>query len=92
MDVYQSKAAKLGLVLKKSTNASKKFDVFKDGIKQTAIGATGFKDYEKYKQSDGIAVANKKRENYRARHKDNINVRTRDGKLTAGYLSNKILW
>jgi len=92
MNVYKEKAKKIGVTIAKSKNTDKKFDVFKDGVKQASIGASGYMDYEKYKKKDGLAVANKKRENYRARHKDNINVKTKDGKLTAGYLSSKILW
>ena len=92
MDVYKKKAEKIGVTISKSKNPDKKFDVFKDGVKQASIGASGYMDFEKYKKRDGIKVANKRRENYRARHKENISVKMRDGKLTPGYLSSKILW
>lgn len=92
MEVYKSKAKKIGVEIKPSTNKAKKFDAYKDGVKQASFGATGYQDYEKYKKSDGLEVANKKRSAYRARHADDINIKTRDGKLTAGYLAGKILW
>jgi len=92
MEIYKLKAKKIGVDIKPSTNKGKKFDAYKDGVKQASFGAKGFQDYEKYKKSEGIEVANKKRSAYRARHKDDINIKTRDGKLTAGYLAGRILW
>tara|TARA_Y100000004_G_C8850220_1_gene384400 strand:- start:118 stop:396 length:279 start_codon:yes stop_codon:yes gene_type:complete len=92
MDVYKRKAKAIGVEIKPSTNKTKKFDAYKDGVKQASFGGKGYMDYEKYKKQDGKAEADKKRKAYRARHKDDMNVKTRDGKLTAGYLSNKILW
>jgi hypothetical protein len=92
MNVYKEKAKKIGVEIRPSKNKNKKFDAYKDGVKQNSFGAKGYMDYEKYKKEDGLEVANKKRSAYRARHKDDMNVKTRDGKLTAGYLANKILW
>lgn len=92
MNVYKNKAKKIGVEIKPSSNKNKKYDAYKDGVKQASFGAKGYMDYEKYKQRDGKEIADKKRKAYRARHKDDINVKTRDGKLTAGYLANKILW
>ena len=92
MNVYKEKAKKIGIDIKLSKNKDKKFDAYKDGVKQASFGAKDYMDYEKYKKEDGLEVANKKRLAYRARHKDDINVKTRDGKMTAGYLANKILW
>ena len=92
INVYKAKAKKIGIDIKLSKNKDKKFDAYKDGVKQASFGAKGYMDYEKYKKEDGLEVANKKRSAYRARHKDDINVKTRDGKMTAGYLANKILW
>ena len=92
MNVYKEKAKKIGIDIKLSKNKDKKFDAYKDGVKQASFGAKGYMDYKKYKKEDGLEVANKKRLAYRARHKDDINVKTRDGKMTAGYLANKILW
>lgn len=90
--IYKDKAAKIGIEIKKSTNPKNKFDAYKDGEKQNSFGAIGYMDYEKYKMSKGLQFANEKRNNYRARHNDNINVKYRNGKITPGYLSNKILW
>ena len=90
--IYKSKAAKIGVEIKPSKNKTKKYDAYKDGVFQNSFGAKGYMDYEKYRTKDGKEVADKKRRAYRARHKDDMNVKKRDGKLTAGYLANKILW
>jgi hypothetical protein len=92
MNVYKNKAKSIGVEIKPSSNKNKKFDAYKDGKKQASFGAKGYMDYEKYKKKDGKEIADKKRSAYRARHKDDINIKTRDGKMTAGYLANKILW
>ena len=90
--IYKSKAKKIGVDIKPSKNKTKKFDAYVDGKFQNSFGAKGYKDYEKYKREIGKPEADKKRSQYRARHKDDINVKKRDGKLTAGFLANKILW
>ena len=92
MDVYRAKARKIGVTIKQSSRAGKKFDVYKNDEYQASIGDKGYQDYEKYKNQLGKSEADKKRKAYLARHADNIKVKMRDGKLTAGYLAAKILW
>lgn len=91
MQVYKAKAKKIGVTLEPSKNKDKKFAVFKDGVFQANIGAKGYKDYESYKK-ENPNVAEERRKAYKARHDKDLNVKYRDGKLTAGYLANKILW
>jgi hypothetical protein len=76
--------------IERSRNSKKKFDVYRDGKFQASIGARGYMDYEKYLRKDGEAKANQHRRAYRARH--GSPRKTRDGKLTAGYLAQQILW
>ena len=92
MNIYKIKAQRIGIEIRPSKNKTKKFDAYKNGIKQASFGARGYMDYEKYITKCGLLKAKKKRTAYRARHKDNINIKKRHGKYTAGYLSNKILW
>ena len=92
MEVYQKKAEKIGVTIRPSENKDKKFDAFKDGVFQNSFGGAGYKDFESYKKEDGITVANKRRELYKKRHDDTRKIKFRDGKLTASYLSDKILW
>jgi hypothetical protein len=89
--VYQAKAKKIGVTLQPSKDKDKKFAVFKDGKFQTNIGASGYKDFESYKKID-TETALARREAYRSRHAKDLKIKYRDGKLTAGYLANKILW
>ena len=89
---HQIKAAKLGVTVKESTNPAKKLDVFLNGKKIADIGATGYWDYELYKEYEKRGFfpkgyADKKRSAYQARH---------DGEQLAkgspGYFAWKILW
>jgi len=90
--LHQIKAAKLGVQVKESTNQAKKLDVFLNGKKIADIGATGYWDYELYKEYEKRGFfpkgyADKKRSAYQARH---------DGEQLAkgspGYFAWKILW
>ena len=91
MNIYQKKAKAIGLTVKESTRKGKKLDVYKGSEYQASIGATGYKDYESYKKSDPDKAATR-RKAYKARHSKDRAVKYRDGKLTAGYLADKILW
>lgn len=77
----------LGVVIKPSTNKSKKIDVFKNGQKIAEIGATGYMDFELYIKSKGIEYAKERRRLYKIRHENN---RKKIG--TPGYYADKILW
>jgi hypothetical protein len=78
-----NQAAKLGVEIKPSTKKGKKIDVFKNGNKITSIGALGFSDFPHLLQKDK-SLALKRREMYRARHKNNTG--------TAGFYATNILW
>ena len=91
MPVYQTKASKIGVTIQQSKDKEKKFAVFKNGEFQTNIGASKYNDYESYKKIDP-KIALVRRDAYRSRHAKDLKIKYRDGKLTAGYLANKILW
>lgn len=86
------RAKALGITVKESKNKDKKLDAYKDGIFQTSFGGQGYKDYHLYLKQDGIAVASEKRKQYKQRHERNRHIKYRKGKLTAGWLSDKVLW
>lgn len=88
----RNRAKKLNIEVKPSRNSKKKLDAYKNGEFQASFGAKGYKDYHLYKKQYGDKVANEKRKAYKARHEKDRNVKYRDGKLTAGYLADKILW
>jgi len=82
----RTKARKLGVAIKPSTNAKKKIDVYKDNKKVASIGAIGYNDYPTYLKKDE-KLAETKRKAYKARHSNNRNVPN-----TAGFYADKILW
>lgn len=88
----RERAKKLGIVVKPSKNPDKKLDAYKDGEFQASFGAKGYKDYHVYKRTEGQKVASEKRQQYKARHEKDRHIKYRDGKMTAGYLADKILW
>ena len=91
-DAIRKKASAIDVTLKPSKNPTKKLDAYKNGIFQCSFGQLGYKDYQLYLKNDGIEVANDKRRLYRVRHAKDRKIMYRDGKLTAGYLADKILW
>lgn len=88
----RERAKRIGVEVKHSRKAEKKLDAYKDGEYIVSFGAKGYKDYHLYKKEYGQSVANEKRKQYKARHEKDRNVKYRNGKLTAGYLADKILW
>jgi hypothetical protein len=66
----KQKAKDLNVEIKPSTNPKKKIDVFKNGKKFSSIGAAGYKDYPTYLLTDGKDKADKRRELYHKRHKN----------------------
>jgi hypothetical protein len=86
------KARELGVVIKPSSNALKKIDVFKNGKKVASIGARGMNDYPTYlaKEKKGSyekGYADKRRKLYKERHQKDRSVLG-----SAGYYADKILW
>ena len=86
------KAASIGVTVKPSNTTGKKLDAYKNGEKQASFGASGYGDYHVFKREKGAEYAAKKRAAYKKRHESDRHIRTRNGKLTAGYLADKILW
>jgi hypothetical protein len=92
-----NKAKQLGVIVKPSTNKTKKIDVFRkgtdgrtrsDGRKKIAsIGANGMNDYPTYIQKRGLAYAKTRRRLYRMRHERDRHIRG-----TPGYYADKLLW
>jgi hypothetical protein len=80
-------ALNLGVIIKPSTNKSKKIDVFKNGQKIASIGEMGYKDYSIHLKENGKAFADERRRLYRIRHANN---RNKIG--TPGYYADRILW
>ena len=91
--VYERKANAVGLTIKPSKRSGKKFDVFLRSSKeyQTSIGAKQYKDYEVYLREQGKEEAEKRRAAYKARHVHR-HTKYRDGKITAAWAADKILW
>lgn len=89
----RQRANALNITVKPSTRKGKKLDAYtKDGEYITSFGATGYKDYHIYRREEGAKVAEEKRKQYKARHEKDRKVKYRDGKMTAGYLADRILW
>jgi hypothetical protein len=85
---YTRKQAKrLGVVVKLSTNASKKIDVFKNGEKIASIGGAGYSDYSTYIKTHGKEYADKRRALYRIRHEKDRHVSGSNG-----FLADQLLW
>ena len=83
---YSYKQAKnLKVIIKPSTRKDKKIDVFKDNKKVASIGNKNYMDYPTYIETKGKKYAEKRRELYKKRHKNDID----NG---AGFYADKILW
>lgn len=83
----KNRASKIGVVVKPSSTAFKKIDVFDDGKKVASIGDTRYSDYPTYLRKEGKAYADERRRLYHIRHsKDMKKVGS------AGYYSGVLLW
>jgi hypothetical protein len=80
-------ANKLGVSVKRSTNKTKKIDVFKNNKKVASVGANGMSDYPTYIKSRGIKYAKTRRRLYKMRHEKNRHIPE-----TAGFYADKLLW
>ena len=97
------KAKKLGVIVKPSTNKTKKIDVYKNNksnknksnksknsknlLKIASIGANGMNDYPTYIQKKGLKYAKTRRHLYKIRHN-----KDRKQKGTPGWYADKLLW
>lgn len=81
------RAKKLGVMIRPSTNKTKKVDVYKKNRKIASIGAYGMNDYPTFMNKYGKKYAKTKRRLYKKRHE-----RDRHRKGTPGYYADKILW
>ena len=85
---YTRKRAKqLGVVVKHSTNPTKKIDVFKDGKKIASVGGIGYGDYPTFMKTRGKKHANTRRRLYKQRHSKDRSVVGSNG-----YYADKLLW
>jgi len=83
----KKQAKKLGLLVKHSTNKTKKIDVYKNNKKIASVGANGMNDYPTYIKKRGIIYAKTRRKLYKQRHE-----RDRHIKWSNGWLADKLLW
>ena len=88
--VYERRAKAVGLTIRPSKRTGKKFDVFRGGVFQTSIGQKGAQDLETYSRQDK-ELAEQRRAAYKARHVHR-HTKFRDGKITAAWAADKILW
>jgi hypothetical protein len=80
-------ARKLGVIVKPSTNKTKKIDVYKNNKKIASVGAYGMNDYPTYMKKNGIKYAKTRRRLYKIRHN-----KDRKKKWSNGWLADKLLW
>ena len=85
-------AKKLKVIIKPSTNKTKKIDVYKNNKKVASIGDVKYNDFPTYLSMEDKGIvekgyANQRTKLYRIKHKKDI-----DNKNGNGYYSNKILW
>jgi hypothetical protein len=86
-DYSYKQAQKLNVGIKPSSKKGKKIDVIKNGQVVASVGALGYSDYSTYIKEKGLKYANKRRELYKQRHKNDIN------KIGSnGYFADKLLW
>jgi hypothetical protein len=82
-----NRAKQLNVVVKPSTNKTKKIDVFKNGVKVASVGALGMGDYPTFMETRGREYAKTRRRLYKMRHeKDRHKIGTR------GYYADQLLW
>jgi hypothetical protein len=86
-----NKAKQFGVLVKPSTNKTKKIDVYKKikgkEHKVASVGAYGMNDYPTYMKKNGLKYAKTRRRLYKIRH--NKDRKTRG---TPGWYADKLLW
>ena len=75
------------LIVKPSTNKTKKIDVYKNNKKIASVGAYGMNDYPTYIKLKGSKYAKTRRRLYKIRHQ-----KDRKKKWSHGWLADKLLW
>jgi hypothetical protein len=86
--IYTYKQAKkIGVNVKKSTNKTKKIDVYKNGTKIASVGANGMNDFPTYIKKRGLKYAKTRRRLYKLRHNKDRHI-----KWSNGWLADKLLW
>jgi len=86
-DYTKKQAKRLGVVVKPSSVAGKKIDVYKGGVKVASVGALGYSDYPTYTKTMGKKYADERRRLYKIRHK-----KDRLKKETNGWYADQLLW
>ena len=90
---YTYKQAKrLGVIVKPSTDKTKKIDVFRKDkknktLKVASVGAAGMNDFPTFIQKKGLTFAKTRRRLYKMRHE-----RDRHVKGSRGYYADQLLW
>lgn len=82
-DYTKKRAKEINVEVKPSTNPKKKVDVYRDGIKIDSIGAIGYSDYSTYIKDKGREFADKRRDLYHRRHRE---------ETLGGLLARWLLW
>ena len=82
-----NKAKELGLTVEVSKFPLKKIDVYKNNIFLGSIGDSRYQDYPNYILTYNLEYANKRRNLYINRHKQNADV-----KYSKQWLSLNLLW
>ena len=80
-------AKKIGVVVKPSTNKTKKIDVYKKGKKVASVGARGMGDFPSYIKTRGVKYAKERRRLYKIRHDKDRHV-----KGSRGWYADVLLW
>lgn len=80
-------ATRIGVVVKPSSNKTKKIDVFRNDRKIASVGAYGMNDYPTYIQKRGLSFAKTRRRLYKIRHNKDRHI-----KWANGWLADKLLW
>ena len=93
----RDQAKKRGFTVKPSSKLTKKIDVYKDGVLIASVGGKNCNDYPTYMEMEkkGLVekgTANKKRKNYKKRHENDRKKKYIDGKISRGWLADKLLW
>ena len=86
-----------GLVVKPSNKKTKKIDVYKDGKLIASVGGKNCNDYPTYMEMENKGLVGKgdakmKRRNYKKRHENDRKKKYVDGKISRGWLADKLLW
>ena len=86
-DYTKQKAKELNVNVKPSKNKNKKIDVYKNNKIIASVGAKGYYDYPNYIIKNGLEYADKKRNLYKIRHRNDRKI-----KNSNGYYADRLLW